>query len=552
MIRDTAAVLCNILRVHPAFALGEGVMLLSCKSVIEFAKGHPVRVLDPNILGKPVLYLSIMAPVFFALTLIIDLDILRWLQRMAHTWRPSDSGSCCGSCGWQVWPPAGDLHPGSGSGQQHLEEDSDVERERSAAEASNGRHGDRVTVQHLRKVYPCSGNTARKVTVHDFSFGVGTNEIFALLGANGAGKTTTLGILSGQAPPTAGRVLLGGYDIETQRRQAQDNIGYCPQSDALLDFLSVTEHPILFGRLRGVPKGKLMCVVEDVIRYLGLTPHAHKPAHALSGGNKRNLSIGISIVGSPDVVFLDEPSSGLDLLARRQLWTCIADVAIDRSIILTTHHLEEVDALAHKVAIMSSGRMRCVGSLQHLKSKFSTGYTLQFRLPSDSQAAQQQHLASGLPGIVLEEEDFGRAVYHLPGPMAALFKMSTIFGVLQELDSSLGIEDYGVSQTTLEDVFMRITAPPPAAQPPAPAPGHSESIAWRKVRFTKQRSVDLTTDGLWDMPLNTGWVPVKECRLQDWGKMKKYVLLHKQGDVCPNGVPALPEKGNSNGNDGSE
>ena len=192
------------------------------------------------------------------------------------------------------------------------------------------------------------------------------------------------------------------YNIETQRRQAQDNIGYCPQFDALLDYLSVTEHLVLFGRMRGVPKDKLMWAVGDIIAYLGLTPHAHKPSMALSGGNKRKLSIGIAIIGSPDVVFLDEPSSGLDPMARRTLWTCIADVAINRSVILTTHHLEEVDALAHRVTIMSLGRMRCIGSLQHLKSKFGTGYTLQFRIPSDSQAALHKHLAGTFPGIVLQ------------------------------------------------------------------------------------------------------------------------------------------------------
>ena len=208
----------KVYRAIPAYALGEGIIRLSIKSVLEFAYGRPIRVLDTEILGRPLLYLSVMTPVFFALTLIIDSNLPRRLRRMARDCLGSSSGpGCfCGGCGCQCTfqcggPVAAEQDPETPMRPDAEEEDSDVVRERGGVEAGDGRPGDKVTVQHLRKVYPRRGNSAKKVAVHDLSFGVGTDEIFALLGSNGAGKTTTLSMLSGEFPPTAGRMLLSGY-----------------------------------------------------------------------------------------------------------------------------------------------------------------------------------------------------------------------------------------------------------------------------------------------------------------------------------------------------
>jgi len=199
--------------------------------------------------------------------------------------------------------------------------------------------------------------------------------------------------------------------------------------------------------------------VDDIIGYLGLGPHRCKSAMALSGGNRRKLSIGIAIIGSPDVLFLDEPSSGLDPVSRRSLWTCIADLAARRSVILTTHHLEEVDALANRVGIMLHGRLRCLGSVQHLKSKFGDGYTLQFRAPAHRAAELHEHLADRWPTIALREADFGRVVYHLPNVVEGTpVLVSDIFRAIQKVAPVLGIQDYSVSQTSLQDVFLRLTA----------------------------------------------------------------------------------------------
>jgi ABC-type multidrug transport system ATPase subunit len=457
-----------IYRCIPAYSLGEGIIRLSTKRLLEFVDGQEYAVLDAEILGRPLLYMAVMAPFLFALAVFIDSSWFYKLKmkfrRNCHCCTPFCNGLafvlCCGCCR-VCCKKAAVLEDEAGPDKWEtavVEEDADVTAERLAVEDGDGREGDKVTIQHLKKVYDAKGNAPPKTAVHDLSLGVMKDEIFALLGSNGAGKTTTLSMMSGEFPPTGGRILLSGYDIESQRRKAQDNIGYCPQFDALLDYLSVTEHLYLFGRLRGVPEKKLAWAVGEIIDYLGLRPHAKKPSMALSGGNKRKLSIGIAIIGSPEVVFLDEPSSGLDPMARRSLWTCIADLAINRSVILTTHHLEEVESLAHRVTIMMHGRMQCIGSLQHLKSKFGDGYTLQFRIPPEHQPGLFEYLSRHFPHITLEDEDFGKVMYHLPSTQNGQpVQMSRIFGRIQCVAEQFQIEDYSVSQTTLEEVFLRIS-----------------------------------------------------------------------------------------------
>ncbi len=190
-------------------------------------------------------------------------------------------------------------------------EDDDV-----LAEAERVRSGradtDMIVIKGLRKVYRGGGGGKAKVAVKNLTFAIPKGECFGFLGINGAGKTTALKVLSGDYIPSAGTATLGGYDILTQQLECRRLIGYCPQFDSLLDLLTVREHLELFARIKGVPPQFLEEVVSDKIKQMDLSQFENKLAGRLSGGNKRKLSVGIALIGSPQIVFLDEPSTGMD------------------------------------------------------------------------------------------------------------------------------------------------------------------------------------------------------------------------------------------------
>ena len=166
-----------------------------------------------------------------------------------------------------------------------------------------------------------------------------------------------------------------------------------PQFDALLELLTVREHLELFARIKGVPEARVAGVVAEKVREMDLTIYENKLAGSLSGGNKRKLSVAIAMIGGPELIFLDEPSTGMDPVARRFMWDVISRIATERkkcSIILTTHSMEEAEALCTKIGVMVGGRLRCLGSSQHLKSKFGQGYLAVFKLaPPDAQRLER-------------------------------------------------------------------------------------------------------------------------------------------------------------------
>jgi len=234
-------------------------------------------------------------------------------------------------------------------------------------------------------VYGGSG----KVAVRSLSYGIPLGEVFGFLGINGAGKTTTLKILTGDALPTAGGARLAGYDIISQQPEVRRLLGYCPQFDALLELLTAREHLELYARIKGVPEQELHAVVQAQLQAFDLLPYANKLAGTLSGGNKRKLSVAIALIGNPPIVFLDEPSTGMDPVARRFMWGVISRVATERkqcSIILTTHSMEEVEALCTRIGIMVGGRLRCLGSAQHLRTRHGQGWVSDMRLVAPSEA----------------------------------------------------------------------------------------------------------------------------------------------------------------------
>uniref|UniRef100_A0A9J8AW70 ATP-binding cassette, sub-family A (ABC1), member 3b n=1 Tax=Cyprinus carpio carpio TaxID=630221 RepID=A0A9J8AW70_CYPCA len=296
------------------------------------------------------------------------------------------------------------------------------------------------------------------LAVDRLSLAVGKGECFGLLGFNGAGKTTTFKMLTGDESITSGDAFIDGYSILRDVKKVQQRIGYCPQFDAVLDHMTGRETLSMYARLRGIPEKYVTACVENVLRSLLLEPHADKLVRSYSGGNKRKLSAGMALIGGPPVIFLDEPSTGMDPVARRLLWDAITRTRESgKAIIITSHSMEECEALCTRLAVMVNGQFKCLGSPQHLKSKFGSGYTLLAKVRVETELEEmdlqlfKDFIESTFPGSSLKDEHQGMVHYHLTDKTLT---WAQVFGVLETAKEKYSIEDYCVSQISLEQVFL--------------------------------------------------------------------------------------------------
>ncbi len=198
---------------------------------------------------------------------------------------------------------------------------------------------------------------------------VPAGELFALLGVNGAGKSTTIKMLSCLTVPTEGDAELMGHSVRRDSHQAKEILAVSPQETAIAPNLTVLENLELMAGIYGHPKGR----PEEILAQLGLGQWTKARAKTLSGGWQRRLSIAMALVSQPEVLFLDEPTLGLDVLARRELWTVIRGLKGHTTIVLTTHYLEEAESLADRVGVMNAGRLRAVGTAEELKAMAGRG-----------------------------------------------------------------------------------------------------------------------------------------------------------------------------------
>lgn len=221
-------------------------------------------------------------------------------------------------------------------------------------------------------------------------------ECFGLLGVNGAGKTTTFKMMTGDERISSGAAYVQGLSLESNMNSIYKMIGYCPQFDALLDDLTGREVLRIFCMLRGVQESRIKHLSEDLAKSFGFMKHIDKRTHAYSGGNKRKLSTAIAVIGSPSVIYLDEPTTGMDPAARRQLWNMVCRIRDSgKSIVLTSHSMEECEALCTRLAIMVNGEFKCIGSTQHLKNKFSKGLILKIKVRRNVEALRIARLSGG-------------------------------------------------------------------------------------------------------------------------------------------------------------
>ncbi len=272
-----------------------------------------------------------------------------------------------------------------------------------------------------------------------------------------AGKTTTLKILTGDELPSAGSAHLLGMDIIQNAQKVRKSLGYCPQFDALHESLTARETLEFYGRLRGIPEARLPAMVNYLIDCLTLTQYKDRVAGKYSGGNKRKLSLAVALVGDPKIVFLDEITTGVDAEARRFLWKFLLSTMSHRAVILTTHSMEECEALCQRIGIIVSGQLRCLGSSQHLKSRFGRGFQIEISSAGNDPKLVQQFMHTQFgnkPGCTLTEiEVYGAKLkYKVEDDSLSLRKL---FAAIESAKEQIGISDYSIGQTTLEQIFIQ-------------------------------------------------------------------------------------------------
>jgi len=282
-----------------------------------------------------------------------------------------------------------------------------------------------VQVSNLVKVYRNGTEANRGISLE-----VRRGEVVAIVGPNGAGKTTFLRQLTTELRPTAGSVRVFGVDAVAEPERAKRAMGITPQEAGLFDRLTVREHFELFARLKHLSALAAREAAQAVIAQLGLIAETNKSIGALSGGQRRRILIGLALLGSPPLLVLDEPTTGLDPSSRRAVWGVIRGAVADgTTVILSTHYMEEAEHLSDRIGVIASGRLIAFGTLDELLARVDRSYRLSYRDPIDPLSDLRiRHCAS-----------FAEAQQH----------------ITREL-----LSEYSIARASLEDVYFRLTGEP--------------------------------------------------------------------------------------------
>ncbi|XP_045485140.1 phospholipid-transporting ATPase ABCA1 isoform X2 [Pieris rapae] len=295
----------------------------------------------------------------------------------------------------------------------------------------------------------------KKRVLNNVTMDVIKGEITVLLGHNGAGKTTLMSIITGMLSPTEGKVYVEGLDTCTQREEMQQHLGLCPQHNLFFPDLTVLEHVIFFTLLKGESYKEAKSSSIKLLDHLGLSTKLNEPSSALSGGMKRRLQLACALAGDAKLLVLDEPTAGLDVESRRQLWDLLSSLRGSRTVLLSTHFMEEADALGDRVAALQAGKLRCHATPMYLKRALGTGYRLTFTtigLPREQ--ALTEVIQSHIPDATLKETSINSISYSLPAKDST--KFPKLFTALENKRAQLGIDSIGVGKSTLEEVFLKL------------------------------------------------------------------------------------------------
>ena len=301
-----------------------------------------------------------------------------------------------------------------------------------------------------------------KMACNNISFNLFRNEIFVLLGRNGAGKTSLINILIGMFEATSGKALYKGDNIllESKMKSFRNKLGICPQHDILFPKLTVREHLEMFCYFKGFDVNQIKNEVDSTLQDFRIHDIENVLAETLSAGQRRKLSIAISIIGGSEVIFLDEPSSGMDITSRRNLWEILKKIIDKKIIILTTHYMEEASVLGNRIGIMAEGVLKCIGTPLFLIEKY--GKYLSINIYKEKGADNDKIInffkskSDGIEAEILTEEILIRIPKDKPGTKEKNLDIQSFFSDLDNNVGKLKIRNYSASMPTLEDVFLNI------------------------------------------------------------------------------------------------
>ncbi|XP_041432195.1 ATP-binding cassette sub-family A member 10-like [Xenopus laevis] len=316
-------------------------------------------------------------------------------------------------------------------------------------------HGkEAIRIHGVKKTY--SDDDKNTEALRGLDLNIYEGQITALLGHSGASKTTLLSILSGMCPTSGGSATVYNYKPSNMSHleEIKKRVGFCPQVDIKFDPLTVKENLTVFAMIKGIPLNQIADKIRKVLSDLQMNDMENIEANKLSGGQKRKLTFAIAILGDPQVLLLDEPTAGLDPCSRHHIWTILKENKADRVTLFSTQFMDEADILADRKAVISKGRLKCVGSSLFLKRKWGIGYHLRMQVsPSCDAELMTSMIKQHIPNAKLTAQNEEEFTYTLP-----FENMDAFPDLFLNLDSQVGnsIVNYGVSMTTLDDVFLKL------------------------------------------------------------------------------------------------
>ena len=304
-----------------------------------------------------------------------------------------------------------------------------------------------LEVQNLVKKY---GDFA---AVDDVSFAIEAGEIFSLLGPNGAGKTTTISVLSCLLKPTSGDAVIGGHSVTRESLQVREVIGVVPQDIALYNMLSARENLEFWGRMYSMGGAALKQRVDEVIEQIGLADKANQKVETYSGGMKRRVNIGVGLLHKPRVIYMDEPTVGIDPQSRRSILDTVKDLNKQgMTVLYTTHYMEEAQELSDRVGIIDHGKLIALGTQKELTQIVGEYDTLRLHIGEEDDAEKLAQALNGIPGVVKCSAADHEVVLVVPEAEEALAP-----AVTRANEAGIRIHSVDIQEPNLETVFLQLT-----------------------------------------------------------------------------------------------
>jgi len=268
--------------------------------------------------------------------------------------------------------------------------------DRVGEEQSKSQIEEQIRTYNLSMSFEGKGTALKELTL-----AMDPMQCTCVLGQNGAGKSTLCNILTGLLTATHGEAFVHGHDLQVEMSDVRRLMGICPQDNLLYEELSGLEHLVMYNRFRGVPYGLIQEECDRLLKAVRLQDHGEKFAVKYSGGMQRRLCVALANVGSPKIIYLDEPTTGMDPLSRRRLWEMLLEAKGHCTMVLTTHSMEEADLLGDKIAILNEGHLRAYGDSLYLKSRFGTGYEITLVMAASKVGAVRSLVEDMIPMAII-------------------------------------------------------------------------------------------------------------------------------------------------------